>query len=832
VSDRYKISDWLRNFIVLALAFLYIYICTFSIVTTRSWINRPFAGFTVLKNSMVPALWLPEWEGFKQGIKFGDIVTAVNGHPVSSGDDLNRLVSLEKIDTPVTYTIIRGRQKIELSIPVSKFTLRDYLLYFPLVMFVGFVFYAMGLVVFYLRPNLPSSWAFLFFCTMAGLSITASPEYCTNHVNAIPLVTLALTGPAALLLGLYFPVMNKARRYFIGYLLITTPVIIFLCCYFFFDTLVFHKIVIIHNIQLALTVTLGISATIHGFYTSSDPVVLQKAKVIFYGAVVSFIGGAIIIIGTTLLSKMSIFWGFIVLPVIPLSVAYAMVKHNLFDVDILIRRSTSYILVSGIVLVLFFSLIGILSLAMQKVTGQSSQIAAVISTIILVIVFRPLRSRIDKAIDRRFYREKYEYQGTIRKAGEVLSGIIELEDLVKQMLDIIINAMKIERGCIFLRPKEEELFKLVVTGYYSETPKIDFKQAHQESEILSSEHPLIMRLERGYNALQINDVEQMSIYRHDRELILEAMQDFEVILVLPIIYKHRMIGMLGLGPKANGSWYSSEDIGLLETLMVQTAVSIDNARKVDELKKMIELEASYRELVRLDELKDRFINMVSHDIRNFMTGIKGYTSLLSERLDDLDKERQARYLSIIMRESNLLAQLITDMIDLQRFEEGRMTMELEDLDLVKLVNNSLEQFMLAVREKNLTLERDMSSQEILVRGNADRLFQVVSNLLSNAIKFTPEGGWIKVGVKRINDMDMPAAVVSIMDNGPGVPLERQSTIFDKFQNVYYTKREKNQGTGLGLALVREIIEHFGGRVGLESEPGRGSNFYFIFNTIN
>jgi signal transduction histidine kinase len=222
--------------------------------------------------------------------------------------------------------------------------------------------------------------------------------------------------------------------------------------------------------------------------------------------------------------------------------------------------------------------------------------------------------------------------------------------------------------------------------------------------------------------------------------------------------------------------------------------------------------------------------MATHDLRNLMTGIKGYSSILLEKLDMLEKDRQVRYLSIIRKEIDLLTRLITDLLDLQRFEAGEMTLEFHDIDLIQTVKESLDSFLGAMAEKNLILENRLPDQEALVHGHHDRLLQVMGNLLSNAIKFTPEGGRIIVGAEKVTEDGKPGVRVSVSDTGPGIPRERQSILFDKFQHLHHSmKRQKNQGTGLGLALFRNIIEHHGGRVGVESEPGRGSTFYFVLD---
>lgn len=126
MPEKTYITKRVRNLTVGVLVLVYISLCAWSIATTRSWINRPFAGFLLMKNNIVPILWLSEWEGFKQGIKFGDLVVAVNDQPVSSSDEINEFVLDKKPGTRLTYTVRRGirlKQRLQFSIPVSIFTI-------------------------------------------------------------------------------------------------------------------------------------------------------------------------------------------------------------------------------------------------------------------------------------------------------------------------------------------------------------------------------------------------------------------------------------------------------------------------------------------------------------------------------------------------------------------------------------------------------------------------------------------------------------------------------------------------------------------------------------
>jgi signal transduction histidine kinase len=513
--------------------------------------------------------------------------------------------------------------------------------------------------------------------------------------------------------------------------------------------------------------------------------------------------------------------------ILPLSIAYAVLARNLFDVDVFIRRTLSYVLASSVAVGLLFGLIAALSFFLQNFTRNPSPISSVLATLLVVAIFRPLHNRVNDTINRRFYRAGYEYQSTLQKASQLLSSMIEMDALTHCILDTIMDAIEIENGSLLLREKEPDRFQVCVRRDRSQNRAGEGPEnppGTAAAETLPADHALIQFLEGNPLAIQLTALERMSMPPEQRDQIRRVMQELQVVLVIPIVYEFSLIGVLGLGPKGSGAWYSSEDMDLLQTLMNQTAVSIENARKVEELKRMVELETSYRDLKALDEMKDNFLSMVSHDLRAPMTGIQGYAYLLQELVAE---ERPKQYLNIIIQQSERLTRLVSDLLDFQRFEAGRMELAFAQLDLVALVREAVEAFRGATLKKELALTDSIPDQAILISGHRDRLHQALSNLLSHAVKFTPRHGRISVSVERLEFEAQPCVKVAVRDTGPGIPLELQEHLFEKFQQVHHPDGAEEQGSGLGLALVRQIIEHHHGTVGAQSEPGQGSEFYFL-----
>lgn len=229
----------------------------------------------------------------------------------------------------------------------------------------------------------------------------------------------------------------------------------------------------------------------------------------------------------------------------------------------------------------------------------------------------------------------------------------------------------------------------------------------------------------------------------------------------------------------------------------------------------------YRDITerkKVDQMKDELISTVSHELRTPLASLRGFTELMLKR--EFPPEKQRELLSVIHNESLRLSRLIDDFLDLQRSEEGYSFYTFAPVVLEPLLQKTSEFFTKELRTHSLRL--DIAPALPAVRADTNRLQQVLSNLLSNAIKFSPHGGEIVVGAR----VEAPQVTVWVADHGVGIPLEAVPKLFTKFFRVDNSDTRNIGGTGLGLALVREIINAHQGQVWVESTLGSGSTFFF------
>ncbi|MHC5029112.1 MAG: ATP-binding protein [Planctomycetota bacterium] len=225
----------------------------------------------------------------------------------------------------------------------------------------------------------------------------------------------------------------------------------------------------------------------------------------------------------------------------------------------------------------------------------------------------------------------------------------------------------------------------------------------------------------------------------------------------------------------------------------------------------------------VSQMKSDFVSKASHELRTPLSSIRAYIEMLIDGEASGEESRQEFY-GIIQEETDRLGRLIDNMLNLSRIEAGIVQIEREHVDMAALVEKAVDSIEPQAKEKQITLHSKTSPVHLAVEGDRDMLYQVVLNLMSNAVKYTPEGGRVTITVD--SDNLTRSVLVSVSDSGLGIPPEATPHLFDKFYRVENYKRVA-KGTGLGLSLCKHIVETVhNGQIGVESELGRGSKFWF------
>jgi two-component system phosphate regulon sensor histidine kinase PhoR len=227
------------------------------------------------------------------------------------------------------------------------------------------------------------------------------------------------------------------------------------------------------------------------------------------------------------------------------------------------------------------------------------------------------------------------------------------------------------------------------------------------------------------------------------------------------------------------------------------------------------------ELRRLEKIRQDFVANVSHELRTPISSIKGYAeTLLEGALEDKDNAKE--FISIIYQDSNRLANLINDLLDLSKIESGKMKMNFIPLDPVSLIKRAVTVIENQAKAKSIALKLDFASDLPKIKADETRFSQVMINILDNAIKYSSEGGSATISAKVVNN----ALQIDISDTGIGISEKDLPRIFERFYRVDKARSRELGGTGLGLSIVKHIVSAHGGQVWVKSELGFGSTFSF------
>ncbi len=277
-------------------------------------------------------------------------------------------------------------------------------------------------------------------------------------------------------------------------------------------------------------------------------------------------------------------------------------------------------------------------------------------------------------------------------------------------------------------------------------------------------------------------------------------------MVVPLLVRKRKLGTIVFASAQSGRYYTIVDLAMAEELAQHAAFALDNAQL-------------YQEAQEANRIKEEFLAIVSHELRTPLNSMLGWVQIIRNR--KLDEAITSKALATIERNAQLQRKLIEDILDISCIVQGKIRLNLRKVNLVFIINAAIEAVHPTSEIKNIQVESNLDPSVVEVMGDAERLQQVVWNLLSNAVKFTASGGRVEVHLKRVNSN----AQITVSDTGKGISADFLPYIFERFRQADSTTTRTEGGLGLGLAIVRYLVEMHSGTVYAASEgEGRGATF--------
>jgi len=319
-------------------------------------------------------------------------------------------------------------------------------------------------------------------------------------------------------------------------------------------------------------------------------------------------------------------------------------------------------------------------------------------------------------------------------------------------------------------------------------------------------------------AILTSSIVHIADVREDPEYALQGLSqaaEFRSILAVPMLHDGKPIGAITVaGPEATP--FPDKQVALLKTFADQAVIAVENVRLFSEIQdKTQQLEIANRH-------KSEFLANMSHELRTPLNAVIGFSEVLIERMFGEVNPKQEEYLQDILSSGKHLLSLINDILDLSKIEAGRMELEAQPFDLPSALDNALTLIKERAARNSIGLDVHVDPRIGEILADERKIKQVLLNLLSNAVKFTPEGGKITMSAV----MNGTSVEISVADTGIGIAAEDQEKVFEEFRQVGDDYARKREGTGLGLALARRLVELHGGTLSLQSELGKGSTFTF------
>lgn len=515
----------------------------------------------------------------------------------------------------------------------------------------------------------------------------------------------------------------------------------------------------------------------------------------------------------------------------------ALLMHHLPDLTGITRHGVRYLLLTLVTALFFFGSIFFAQYISQFIFLFRDIIISMAGIALLWAVLYPLlRQGIRKVLDQFLFGEAYDRERILREYSQGISNILDLNVLATISVGIISEAMEVRRGALLVCDEIPELRLRPIKGMGT----LDV-----EPTCISLDSPAISYMvETGMPLLQY-DVDLLPQFQ---TIVTEERAWFgslEMEVYVPIRAQDKLLGILVLGAKGSGEPYSSQDIALLRTLAGQTAVALENARLVDDLKRLNaeitqlnqDLTETNERLAIIDRTKSDFISIASHELKTPLTHIRGYTDMLQE-MAEAGEATSAIIKSTtqgISKGAQRLHGIVEAMLDVSLIETETFAVHPIPISLQSIVERVLASLEDAIWERRQVVTMDGFDTLPDIIADGTRLHQVFWNIIINGIKFTPDNGQISIRARLIGSQ----VEVAIKDTGIGIDEEHHDLIFEKFYrigdlNLHSTGQTKFKGAGpgLGLPIARGIIEAHGGRVWVES-PGYneealpGSTFYVV-----
>ncbi|MFN8545397.1 MAG: ATP-binding protein [Candidatus Binatia bacterium] len=796
------------------LGLLGVALATRTTLTSAAWVGRVFPGFLLLDNRVVASIGLAHWSGATVPNLYQHQVIAVDGEPVTTAAAVYAAAARQPPGTALRYRVEGPSGTHEIVLRSQRFTWRDWILVFGLYLLNASVYLASGLVVWVLRPQAALGRAMLMYGVTNSLwLLTAMDVYGPATLFRLHVVGETFFPAASTHLALHFPEPHRfARFWWLAYVLGLAVVAGYEAV--LYQPALYTRALNTTMLWLGAVGVFFVSRLVREWWRSRSQIVQQRVRVMTLGTLLGMgIPGAIFLVSAVLGGGTSInaaaFSGFL----FALSLAYAIVKHDLFEIDAMVKRGAYYLLLTGAVGAAYVGAVVVFNLLLQANAVTDSPAFPVAFTLAVLVVFNPLRTRLQGFVDRVFFNTRYDAGRVLAAIGAELAGALTRDSIVSLVRGAVQRAIPNTGTRLFIAGRD--------TG------------GPREANGTAGVAPVLVAQLGDGRVVTAFDSPESYPDTMTHAAVADALAVLGAEIAVPLARGGEVVGVLTAGPKRSGLFYTAGDAEFLRALAHQAAIALANAASYEALVALnAELEERVQErtaqLAQSEKMASlgRLVAGVAHEINNPVSFIAANIAPLRRRLQRVAERPEdaprvlaevTEIVDVMARGAERTAAIVRDLRSFSRLGEATR----KAVDLHEGLEVSLRLLEPRWRDR-ITIERDYGTLPA-VECDPGQINQVFMNVLANACDAIAGAGTIRVTTRAGAD----EVSVTIADDGPGMTPEVQARLFEPF----FTTKDVGQGTGLGLAISHGVVAAHGGRIEVESAPGAGSRFRIVLPAV-
>lgn len=749
----------------------------------------------------------------------GDQILRIDNHSFSKWEEVELYLDGKKISENINLELKRNG-----SITRTSVQLTNYYVLFDLIIIilVGVIFFVMGVFVRLKAPENYSAQLFHWASVGLGMVIVLTAGYYNitpfgyGHFNRIFwLFAYSLTPVLFIHFTSSFS-KKKVRgiKYILWFFYLSAIINSIILSYLFldatlgknFDSLNYYVIFFDSFFRLFLItcIVIAISICIYAYRSTNEIEERKRLQWLLFGFFIgpfSFVILWVIPIFLTGYSLIPESLVLIFLTAIPITFSIAIVKYHLMNINLIIRRSVVYSIILGMIVLTYF---GISSLITLFVSDINLAFPSLITAFAIVVLLQPVKSGIQKFVDKKFFRVEYDYREEQNKFLNDIKNVHNINNLAELIIGRTNDLIPVEKIGFFELNNQTGKVKVIATTGWE---LLQNRSIRFEFENLKTDLSLPIAVDNKIEpALKIESAD------------IKVFKKWGMVLVFPIKSPGGVIhGFLVLGAKKSGQRFLKDDVDLLNTVAAASALAIDRIKLQEEL---VKEQLKAQRLEEIKNLQSFFVSAITHELRTPLQAIKNFAELLQTKRS-LIKEKLLEYSQIIEGESDKLSRLIDNILDYKKIESGKEIYEKNCIEVNSIIRQTVKSMQYQFIMSKKLLKENIVSQEVHINGDPKAIELAILNLLTNALKYSGESSVTEL-TTFINDKHY---CIEVRDQGKGIDKEHLSKIFDAF---YRVKGETVRGTGIGLALVKHIVNAHDGDIKVASEPGKGSTFTIYF----